>query len=140
METAPSSRRRYRLRGCWQGRGRRSGRGGPSSRETRVVPAAGDGAGVDVSAAIGAGRMSTDGFLAGRSGGNAAKILPRARRRSRRRPRRARGGNAITKTVRDGRPRPVRLADAPADARPSGDGRRPDAHIATVLGATVKTV
>ena len=108
--------------------------------ETRVARAARYGAGVDVSAVIGAGRILGDRRLPGEPlRRKRGKILPRARRRGGGRPRRPRGGNAITKTVRDAS-RDGRLADAPADARPRGDGRRPDAHIATVLGATVKTV
>mgnify|MGYP004152308497 CR=1 FL=1 len=56
--------------------------------------------------------------------GARARLRDRAQvQRGRRRPRRARGGNAITKTVRDAS-RDGRLANPTADARPRGDGRR----------------
>ena len=105
----------------------------------RVARAAGDGAGVEFFAIDGAGRILSDGRLPGGPlRRKCGKILPRTRRRGRGRPRRARGGNAIATTVRDA-PATVGSPTRAADAGPSGDGRRPDAHLATVLGATFKS-
>ena len=86
--------------------------------------------------------LATDGFLASRSGGRAATALPRARVDAAAADRDARAWRKCR--PEDGpRQRPAAVG-SPAgdrhDARARGDGRRPDAHIATVLGATFKTV
>ena len=101
--TAPSSRRRCPsevIAGRYFSTAATARRAAP-----RVARAAGDGAGVDVSKPWRRTNTATGRLPGGPLRRKCGKILPRARRRGRGRPRRARGGNAITTTVRGRAPR-----------------------------------